>query len=91
MNRDDVDAVVQSWRAAALAIHATDVEPLARASGPASRVAGALTATAEPARHALDSIGTRLTAMGTALTAFEATAEDSDDRAASELDALRER
>ncbi len=88
---DEIEAVVRSWRANGIAIHAIDTAPLGDARGSSSRVARALRDTAGPAGRAVESIGDRLIAMSEILATFEATTTSTDARAAATFEALRDR
>ena len=87
----EVEGIARTWRAAAIAIHAADVEAVGAALGPSSRVVRALAATIGPARLAVDSIGERLMTMSQMLRAFDATTEDADARSGTRFRSLRNR
>ncbi|MFC9979712.1 hypothetical protein [Gordonia sp. NPDC127522] len=87
----EVEGIARTWRAAAIAIHAADVEAVGAALGPSSRVVRALAATIGPARSAVDSIGERLTTMSQMLRAFDATTADADARSGTRFRSLRNR
>lgn len=85
----EVEAIVTSWRANGIAVHAIDTASIGDAQGSSSRVARALRDSTGPARSAVGSIGDRLTTMSEILDLFSSTVAATDARAAAKFDSLR--
>ncbi|EON33897.1 hypothetical protein GTC6_06002 [Gordonia terrae C-6] len=87
----EVQEIARVWQSAGIAIHAADVEAIGAVIGPSSRVAQALSATAHPARSAVDSIGEHLTVMGRMLRMFDASTSAADVRSGARFRDLEDR
>ncbi|MCR5977875.1 hypothetical protein GDN83_09035 [Gordonia jinghuaiqii] len=87
----EVSDIAAGWRSQGDAVGRADFSAFAAITGTGSRTLAAARSIGGPAQQCTDSIGTRLTALGDALSTFNSRAQETDGVAADRLRGLSER
>ncbi|MFE0751626.1 hypothetical protein [Gordonia sp. NPDC058843] len=87
----EVSAIATNWRSQGTAVGDADFSAFASVTGAGGRALAAARSIGGPAKQCTDSVSTRLTALGDALSNFNSRAQETDDVAAGRIRGLAER
>lgn len=87
----EVSDIATTWRAEGTAVSDLDFSSFGSMTGAGSRTLAAARSIGVPAQQCIDSVSTRLTALGDALSIFNSRAQETDGVAAGRIRGLAER